>query len=202
MNYAGARHISKKDSRMAEVIKKIGPCTLAPRRARFQSLARAIVGQQISTKAARNVFDRLRRESGGYVTAERLVELPKRKLLSAGLSRQKAAYLADLSERVVNGTLRLNQLDHLHDEKVIVELTAVKGIGRWTAEMFLMFVLNRPDILPVGDIGIQDGFQLVYGLRRRPSEERMLALAEPWRPYRTVGSWYLWRFKDVVPEDY
>ena len=196
------RHLASVDHRMAAVVRRVGPCTLTPRRQRFQSLVRAIVGQQISTKAARSVFERLRRTVGGYVTASRVAILTNRQLLGVGLSRQKAAYLRDLSARVVSGAVRLNRLDHLDDEAIIRKLTAVKGIGRWTAEMFLMFVLNRPDVLPVADLGLQDGFRRVYGLRRRPTAERMRQLAESWRPYRTVGSWYLWRYLDVVPEDY
>ncbi len=198
----GTQHISHIDERMAGVIKIIGPCTLSPQRYRFQSLVRAIVGQQISTKAARSVFNRLRAEAGGYVTAERIGALKTRQLRSVGLSDQKTKYISDLSRRVTSGTLRLDKLDVLDDDAVVAALTEVKGIGPWTAEMFMMFVLNRPDILPMADLGIQEGFRRIYKLRKRPSEERMLQLAKPWQPYRTIGSWYLWRHLDAVPEDY
>lgn len=196
-----AKHIAKQDPKMAAVIKLVGPCTLVPRRQRFQSLARAIVGQQISTKAAQSVFHRLKKEAGGYVTAERLAALSPVQLLSVGLSRQKVVYLHDLSARVINRTLRFDLLDAMEDEAVVQKLVAVKGIGRWTAEMFLMFVLNRPDILPVDDLGIQESFKRIYKLQARPTTKQMLKLAAPWQPYRTVGSWYLWRYLDVISQD-
>jgi len=202
MTKTGPLHIAHRDAKMAGVIKKVGPCTLRPRRQRFHSLVRAIVGQQISTKAARAVFERLRVEAGGYITAERIGRLRPHKLKTAGLSEQKTKYILTLSEQILSRDFRFERLDELDDEAALAALTTIHGVGRWTAEMFLMFVLNRSDILPMGDIGIQEGFRRVYNLAARPSENKMLALSEPWQPYRTIGSWYLWRYLDAVPEDY
>ncbi len=116
---------------------------------------------------------------------------------AAGLSAAKSAYVAGLTENVMSGRLRLDDIHRLDDEAVIGRLVAVKGIGRWTAEMFLIFVLNRPDVMPTGDLGIKNGFKKVYRLRALPDEKKMLALSQPWRPYRTIGSWYLWRSLSV-----
>jgi DNA-3-methyladenine glycosylase II len=121
------------------------------------------------------------------------------RLRGVGLSGQKLAYLRDLSRRVVDGSLKLGALSAMEDEDVIAALTAVKGIGRWTAEMFLMFRLQRPDVLPVGDLGIVKAMQKVYGLRKMPSPARMTAIGERWRPYRSVASWYLWASLDNAP---
>lgn len=143
--------------------------------------------------AARSIYAKLRVAAGGYVTADRIARLREPELRAVGLSRQKAAYIADLTAHVVRGSLRLQRLDRLDDEEVIEALTVVSGVGRWTAEMFLMFVLRRPDVLPVGDLGIREGFRRVYRLREPATADRMRALAEPWRPHRSVGSWYLWR---------
>lgn len=184
---------------MAEVIDAIGPCALPARRGRFKSMVRAIVSQQISVKAAQSVFARVTGAAGGFVTAERIGRLSMDELRACGLSGQKASYIDDLARRVRTGELRLDRVGRLDDEGVIEHLTQVRGIGRWTAEMFLMFVLNRPDVLPVDDLGIQNGFARVYDLRKRPDPRRMERLAAPWRPYRTVGCWYLWRSLDSLP---
>ena len=117
-------------------------------------------------------------------------------LRAAGLSRQKIAYLLDLSSHVADGRLRLDALEELSDEEVTTAITAVKGFGQWSAEMFLMFRLNRPDVFPVGDLGIVKGVQTLFGMKRRPKPSTMLRLAEPWRPYRSVAAWYLWRIHE------
>jgi len=191
---AGATlHIARVDPRMARVIETVGPCRISPRRGRYAALVRAIVGQQVSTAAARSVYEKLRCRAGGYVTPDRVAALRDRDLRDCGLSRQKVSYVRDLSERICDGRLRLGRLAALSDGEVIAALTQTRGIGTWTAEMFLMFVLARPDVLPLGDLGIRNGFKRVYGLRGDPSVARMQQLAEPWRPYRSIGSWYLWR---------
>jgi len=161
-------------------------------------LVRAIVGQQVSTGAARAVYARLRAAAGGYISPERLAALDGSALRTCGLSKQKCTYVRDLTGRVLDGRLRLDALPRMSDEAVAVRLTAVAGIGPWSVDMFLMFVLNRPDVLPVGDLGIRNGFVRVFGLRKPPTPERMRRLAEPWRPYRTVASWYLWRSLELT----
>jgi DNA-3-methyladenine glycosylase II len=195
-----AQHIAAVDPRMARVIAAVGPCGIELRRGRYCALVRSIVGQQVSVAAARAVNERLRVALGGYVTAERTMGADDEALRACGLSRQKIAYVRDLSARVVDGRLVLSRLGSLENEDVVAALTEVKGVGTWTAEIFLMLVLGRPDVLPLGDLGIRNGFKRVYGLRKEPSAERMQALAAKWRPYRTVGSWYLWRALELDRE--
>jgi len=178
---------------MAALIDVVGPCTLTARRGRYASLVRAIVGQQVSTAAARTIYARLEAAAGGRVGAAAIAAVDDATLRSAGLSGQKVSYVRDLTERVVGGDLSLQRISALDDEEVIAQLTRVRGVGRWTAEMFLMFVLMRGDVLPVDDLGIQNAFARVYRMRAKPSAERMQQLARAWRPWRTVGCWYLWR---------
>ena len=185
---------------MARVIRAVGPCRLPQRHGRYATLVHAIISQQVSTASARAVQKKLRRVAGGYLSPERIAALSLKELAGAGLSRAKASYIAGLAAAVSSRQLRLDNIHRLDDQAVIERLIAIKGIGPWTAHMFLMFVLNRPDIMPTGDLGIAYGFRRVYGLGKVPSEKRMLALSEPWRPYRTVGSWYLWRSLDL-PSD-
>lgn len=149
--------------------------------------------------AARAIHTRLREAAGGHLSPQRVAALDARRLRACGLSRQKCAYIGDLTERVLDGRLRLQALHRSSDEAVAAELTAVAGIGPWSADMFLMFVLNRPDVLPLGDLGIRNGFARLYGWRKPRPVERMRRLAEPWRPYRTVASWYLWRSLELEP---
>jgi 3-methyladenine DNA glycosylase/8-oxoguanine DNA glycosylase len=162
-------------------------------------LLRALVSQQLSVKAAATIFSRVLALLPGDDVCPRpeaVLQLSPETLRGAGLSRQKASYLHDLSARVVAGTLRLDELDGLSDEEVMTALTAVKGVGRWTAEMILIFPLGRPDILPVDDVGVLRSIQNVYGLRRRPSEKQVLRMGERWKPYRSIASWYLWAALD------
>ena len=185
------------DPILGAIIKRKGACGLAERRAEpcFRTLLRALVSQQLSVKAAATIFSRflaLFPEHGGSPAPEAILQVPLETLRSVGLSRQKASYLHDLSARVVAGTLRLEELDDLSDEQVMAALTAVKGVGRWTAEMILIFQLRRPDVLPVDDVGVLRSIQNVYGLRRRPSAKQVLRIGERWRPYRSIASWYLW----------
>jgi DNA-3-methyladenine glycosylase II len=195
------RALARRDRVLAAIIRAHGHCGLADaqREDPFVAMVEAIVWQQLSGKAAATIYARvLAALPGGSLTPRALLALPEDTLRQAGLSRAKVAYTRDLASRVDTGSLRLDNLDALDDEPVIAELTTVKGIGRWTAEMFLMFRLHRPDILPVGDLGIVNAMQRVYGLRTPPTAERMRAIAEPWRPYRSVASWYLWRSLDTV----
>jgi DNA-3-methyladenine glycosylase II len=196
-DYARARRLlMRRDPILGAAIKRIGACGMAARQRtdHLTALVRAIVGQQLSTKAASTIFQRvlaLVPDETGF-TAAAISELNDAALRDAGLSRQKVAYLRDLCARVVDGRLGLDELDALPDEEVIERLVGVKGLGRWTAEMFLMFRLHRPDVLPVGDLGIVKAIQKLYGLRIVPTPKRMLSIGDAWRPYRSVASWYLW----------
>jgi DNA-3-methyladenine glycosylase II len=191
------RHLMRVDPILGAIVKRRGACGLAERSRspRILSLMRALVSQQLSVKAAATIFSRflaLFPDDSGIPAPDHVLQVPLEQLRAVGLSRQKASYLHDLCTRVSAGTLVLDQLDGMSDDQVMETLTAVKGIGRWTAEMVLIFQLARPDILPVDDVGLLRSIQKVYGLRRRPSEKQVLRLGESWRPYRSVASWYLW----------
>ena len=193
----------RRDPVLAVIIKRHGPCGLGAARDRFDHFAmlvRAIVFQQLSTKAATTIHDRLLAcMPGGKATAECLAAVTEAQMRAAGISRQKADYLRDLCEKVGSGAVPLDAVDAMTDEEVIEALTKVKGIGRWTAEMFLIFRLQRPDVLPVGDLGIVNAIHKAYRLRKKPTPERMRKLGEAWRPYRSVATWYLWRSLDNEP---
>lgn len=194
------RHLMRVDPELSALIKRVGPCTIAGSRTRapFASLVLAILSQQLSTKAADTIHGRVVVLVGGIdnLTPANVLAADPAAIRAAGVSGPKISYLRDLSERVLDGRLDLHALDHLHDEDVITAITAVKGLGRWSAEMFLMFRLNRPDIFPVGDLGIVKGVQILLDMKRRPKPRTMLRAAEAWRPYRTVAAWYLWRLHD------
>jgi 3-methyladenine DNA glycosylase/8-oxoguanine DNA glycosylase len=193
-------HLKKVDPVMARVIDTIGTCTLSLRDqgSHFDAICRSIVFQQLSGKAAATIHGRFEGLYGGRspLPAE-LTETTDEKLRSVGLSRGKSAYLKDLATRVVSGELPVETLHELSDDDVIAALTRVKGIGRWTAQMFLMFRLGRPDVLPDLDLGIQKGIQRAYRLRKLPSPERVKKIGAKWTPYRTIASWYLWRLLDA-----
>lgn len=200
VDYARARRLLlRRDPVLAALIRAHGPCGLGDgiRIDYFAALVRSIVFQQLSTKAASTIHARLLGLlPDGNVTAPALAGLTEEHFRSAGISRQKSMYLRDLCEKTVSGVLTLEGVEQLDDEGVIAALTTVKGIGRWTAEMFLMFRLHRPDVLPVGDLGILTAVQRAYGMRKRPTPERLLALGDAWRPYRSIACWYLWRSLD------
>jgi len=187
----------RRDPRLAVVIKRAGPCLLpvARTRAPFASLVRAIMAQQLSGKAADTIHGRVLNLVGGAagLSPASLLAVDPPALRAAGVSWPKVSYLRDLAERIADGRLDLESLEDQSDEEVIVAITAVKGLGRWSAEMFLMFRLNRPDVFPVADLGIVKGVQKLLGMKRRPKPRTMMRLAEQWRPYRSVASWYLWR---------
>ncbi len=184
---------------MRRLIDAVGPFTLQPeRKRRFSVLARAIISQQVSTAAARTIRGRLEGvlDDGG-LSAEGIAGLKESELRSVGLSRQKASYLLDLAVKTLDGTVRLDRIGRLSDEAVIEMLTQVKGIGRWTAEMFLIFSLGRLDVLPVDDLGVRAAIKDLYGLDDLPDKKTCIELAAPWRPYATIGSWYCWRSLDL-----
>lgn len=203
MNYAPAiRHLKRSDATMRRVIEQVGPCKLHLECVtdEFAALADSIIYQQLAYKAAATISKRFQGLYTGangagprFPTAEELLATPLRKLRSVGLSKQKAGYMLDLARKAADGTVKFGNFARLTDDQVVENVTLVKGIGRWTAEMFLIFCLQRGDVLPVGDLGVQYAFKHAYKMPKLPSEERMEKLAEPWRPYRTVATWYLWK---------
>jgi DNA-3-methyladenine glycosylase II len=201
----GLEHLRSADDRLAEVIDERGPLDLDARvRGRPQdaygALLRAVVGQQLSVKAARTIFQRFTELFDGHTPApEELLEVDADTLRGAGLSRAKAAYVRSLAEHVISGQLELDRLDELSDERVTAELVAVKGLGQWTADMFLIFHLGRPDVLPVGDLGIRRAVERLYGFEGLPSAAEVEALGERWRPWRSLASLYLWESLDNAP---
>ena len=202
-DYARARRVLlRRDPILAALIRRQGPCGLdAARRAdHFSALVRAITFQQLSTKAASTIYNRMAAlMPAGTPTPEGFAALSDDQLRAAGMSRQKIGYLRDLSEKVASKKIDLDALEALSDEDVVAALVTVKGIGRWSAEMFLIFRLLRPDVLPVGDLGIVTAIQKAYKLRKRPTPDRMRQIGEAWRPYRSIASWYLWRSLDNEP---
>ena len=200
VDYARARrHLMRHDPKLGSLVKQFGACELgSSRRAdRFGGLIRSIVSQQLSVKAADTIHGRvIAALDAGRATPDAILAMPDDRLRACGLSRAKVASVRDLATKVSDGSLALDALDALDDEAVIEAMTKVKGIGRWSAEMFLIFRLGRPDILPVADVGVQRAMRRLYGLRKHPSPSRMTELARPWRPYRSVACWYLWRSLD------
>jgi DNA-3-methyladenine glycosylase II len=196
------RHLSR-DPILRDIIAAVGPCMLKPRRDHFVLLCKSIYSQQISTTVATVLFGRFRekfprKQPTPQLVRKLLTDGTEAELKGCGLSRQKKKYLIDLSEHFISGAIPNHQLSRLTDEEVIKALTAVNGIGRWTAEMFLMFVLNRPDVLPADDLGLQRAVKSAYGLKQWPKSSKLIKLAEPWRPYRTIATWYLWRSVDTA----
>jgi DNA-3-methyladenine glycosylase II len=193
---AAQKWLRKADPVFIPLIDRAGPCGLAPRRDHFVALCKSIYSQQISTKVAATLFARFRaqfprqRPTPAAVLA---LLATGEKWRECGLSRQKRDYLIDLAKHFDDGSLAGRRLARMEDERIIETLTQVKGVGRWTAEMFLMFVLNRPDVLPVDDFGLRKGVQKAYGLEGPPTAAGIRELAEPWRPWRSVGTWYMWR---------
>lgn len=190
----GVKHLRRADPVMREVIRRAGPFALQLKRDRFQALVYSILAQQISTKAAAAVRQKFLQVLGPEgLTPQRVSSLSLDELRSAGLSRQKASYILDLAGHVHTGTLPLSRLARLSDEAVIDALVQVKGIGVWTAHMFLIFSLGRLDVLPHGDYGVRSAIQKLYGLEELPDRQTCHRIAEPWRPYASIASWYCWR---------
>jgi DNA-3-methyladenine glycosylase II len=203
---AALEYLRGADPRLAELIERYGhPDDVRARRGRrpgdaYGALVRSIVGQQLSTKAAKSIFERLVQKFGGRTpTPRELLDADPEEVRSVGLSRAKVAFLRDLAEHVEDGELRLEELAELPDDEVATQLTAVKGLGPWTVDMFLIFHLGRPDVLPVGDLGIRRAAQLLYGLDELPASAELERIAEPWRPYRSLACLYLWRSLDNTP---
>lgn len=191
----------RRDPILGAVIKQVGACKLGsgPEHPPFVALAYAIASQQLSTKAADTIFGRFCDLFPGRVPdPAKLVTMDADAIRAVGFSRPKASFLKDLAARVVENRLPLESLQTLSDEEVFRTLTEVKGIGPWTAEVFLVFRLGRMDVFPADDLGLVKAVQRMYGLRKRPSRERLMKIAEPWRPYRSVAAWYLWRSLSMV----
>jgi DNA-3-methyladenine glycosylase II len=203
--------LSAADPTMAALIDRIGKIDIATRLKRrseerpndaYGALLRAIVGQQLSTKAARTIYGRVVDLFDGTTpTPEQLLAAKEADLRAAGLSGRKVEYIRDLASHVLSGELELDRLDDLGDEEVIEEIVAVRGLGQWTAEMFLMFHLERPDVLSGGDLGIRKAIRIEYGLEEMPTPEKVLEIGEPWRPHRSLASLYLWESLAAVPVD-
>lgn len=190
---AATAYLSDIDLVMSSTIERVGPCTLTPNPDIFNALVDAIISQQISVKAADTILARVQAAlPGGVITPEAFLPFDHDALRILGLSASKARYIRNLVEHVTSGQLQLERLPELDDQEVIGQLTAVKGIGRWTAEMMLIFSLGRPDVLPVDDLGFLEGVRVAYQLPARPSKQELRERGELWRPYRTFATWYMW----------
>ncbi len=194
------RHLGRHDATLRPVMRAWGPCGLRPNRRYYASLLRSIVGQQLSGAAARSIWNRVRAHfpASRDPRPEAVLATPDERLRTLGLSRAKIASMKDLSAHVLDGRLDLRHLSRLDDDQVVEALVAVRGIGEWTAHMFMMFSLFRLDVLPTGDLGIRKGFQRLCGLPALPGPDHMRAIADErgWAPYRSVACWYLWRLLD------
>lgn len=209
MSAKARKAIAASDPTMAALIARVGEIDIATRLQRrkeerpsdaYGALLRAIIGQQLSTKAARTIYLRvLDLFDGTTPSPEQLLAAKEKDLRAAGLSGRKTEYVRDLASHVLSGELELDRLDQLSDEEVIEEIVAVRGLGQWTAEMFLLFHLERPDVLSGGDLGIRKAIQIEYGLKEMPPPKQVLEIGEPWRPYRSLASLYLWESLAAVP---
>ena len=210
MSAKARKALAAADPTMAALIERMGKLDIATRLRRrkeerpadaYGALLRAIVGQQLSTKAARTIYLRVLDLFGGTTPSpEQLLEASEEELRGCGLSGRKTEYVRDLARHVLSGELELDRLPELEDEQVIEEIVAVRGLGRWTAEMFLLFHLQRPDVLSGGDLGIRKAIQVEYGLEEMPTPTRVLEIGEPWRPHRSLASLYLWESLAAVPD--
>jgi DNA-3-methyladenine glycosylase II len=196
------RALARKDPVMAAIIRSRPRVFLMRRGEPFLTLARAICGQQISVKAAQSVWDRICICLDNAITPEAVIAQDRKKLRACGLSDRKTEYIADLAQHFADGRIHVQRWPEMPDEEIIAELVEVRGIGRWTAEMFLIFNLLRPDVFPLDDLGLQKGIRVSYFKGRKVSPARMRKLGESWRPWRSVATWYLWRSLDPVPVEY
>lgn len=193
------RHLQQADARLAEIIRRVGPCRLQARGGRFDVVARSILAQQISVAAARTIVRRLKGQlPGRRISARGIAELSDEQLQAAGISQQKRSYLRDLSERTLDGRLNFRRFPRLDDHVVVAELIQVKGIGRWTAQMFLLFGLGRPDVFAADDLGLQNAIARLYSPGERPSRETAEQISVSWSPWRSIASWYLWRSLELT----
>jgi DNA-3-methyladenine glycosylase II len=192
------RHLRRVDPVLRDIIKHVGPLEIEARGKPYEALIRSILYQQLAGPAAAAIERRFLALCGGIPQPARLAAMTDEELRTAGISRQKASYFRSIGEHFANGVLSDRKLMRASDEEVIEAVTRIRGVGRWTADMLLMFCLGRPDVLPVGDLGIQNSMRAVYNLDGALTAARMAELAEPWRPYRSAACWYLWRSGDLV----
>lgn len=200
MSYAdraaeAARHLTASDPQLARVIEQAGPCDIAPHQDYFQALSGSIIGQQLSVKAATTIRGRFVELAPPYPTPQQVLDLPEETLRGVGLSGAKVTYIQDLAAHVQDGRLDLSHLDEMSNEEIITAVTDVKGVGEWTAHMFLIFCVGRLDVLPTGDLGVRKGMQNLYELTELPNPVQMMAIAErnQWSGYESIASWYVWR---------
>ncbi len=187
------RHLRSADPVLGLIIERVGPCTIAGREPTFETLAKSITFQQLHGKAAAAIFARLKAAVGKRFSAGNFLKLSAEQLRACGLSKQKIASLTDLAERIARREIRFKQLSSLSDEEVITLLCQVRGIGVWTAQMFLMFALERPNVMPLGDLGVRQAVRKAYGLAALPTTVELANISAAWHPHCTVASWYLWR---------
>jgi DNA-3-methyladenine glycosylase II len=197
---AAIKHL-RKDAVLREIIDRVGPCTLAPRRDYFVCLVQSILSQQVSVKAADAMYRKLAgRMPGRKVTPRNVLTFlqtaAEEEIKSCGLSRQKRGYVFDISQKWIDGTIQPRRFAKMSDEELVEHLTVIKGIGRWTVEMTLIFVLCRPDVWPVDDLGIQESVKRHFKMKDRPKAKEIINFADAWKPWRSVATWYLWRGKD------
>jgi DNA-3-methyladenine glycosylase II len=200
---AARHHLREVDPAMKRIIDDVGPVRIARRRERFPALVRAIIFQQLAGRAAQTILDRFIVAVGAadFPTPEQVLAATDETLRGAGLSRGKMSYVRDLAIHVRDGTLNFHRFPRMTDDDIIADLTRVRGIGRWTAEMFLMFNLGRPDVLPVDDLGVRNAVTKAYGLAEPISAKALREMGERWRPYRTAASWYLWQSMRIIAPD-
>lgn len=198
-----AKHLAEHDKKLAPVIAASGPCRIRPHADHYGELVSNIVGQQLSTKAAYAIWQRVLNLFGGKMPMpEQLIKIDGQKLRDVGLSWNKVRYVKDIAEHILDGRLDMDHIASMPNDQLIEQLTAVKGIGEWSAHMYMMFGLGRLDILPVGDLGIRKAAQSLYGLKQLPSPEELITIANKnnWHPYESVASWYLWQSLDNSPQ--
>jgi DNA-3-methyladenine glycosylase II len=197
-----AQHLSKHDEKLAAVIERAGLCTIRPHKNYYQELVDSIISQQLSVKAARAIEQRFQDMFGGHFPSpEEILTKDLEELRGIGFSYAKGRYVQDLAQKIIDGQVKFDTIDSLTNDEVITELTAVKGIGEWTAHMFLMFCMGRSDVLPVGDLGVRNGVKALYGFENAPSPDdvRDIATNNDWHPYESIASWYVWQSLDNAP---
>lgn len=190
-------HLRSADPVLAAIIQRVGPYAMQYHEPTFRALVRSIVFQQLHGKAARTIFDRLVQKAGGEITPDSILKLRPTQMRAVGLSKQKLTYIRDLARKTRDGMVEFKRFPQMTDEEIIAELTQVKGIGQWTAHMFLMFALRRPNILPTGDYGVRAAMRKAYGMKVMPKPRTMERMAKGWHPYCSIASWYMWRSLDV-----
>lgn len=194
---AARKHLMRADPVMRDIVKRVGALEIQARGKPYEALVRSILYQQLAGPAAAAIEKRFLAMFGGIPSPAQLAAASDEQLRTAGISRQKASYFRSIGEHFANGGMSDRKLLRADDDAVIAAVTQIRGVGRWTADMLLMFCLGRPDVLPVGDLGIQNAMRLAYGIDKLPPA-KMEEIAEPWRPYRSAGSWYLWRRSDIL----